>query len=81
MSQQLFDEMLRECQRMELPCIPVLGGEHWLSAKYLCQCFFMLEKDSDFVRKCKEAVVPIRRVNQKAVLRVSDASRVFDDAE
>lgn len=67
--------LIDECRKQEFPVV-ITATEPWFAVHYLCANFLMIEKVSDFVRKCKEAQIPLLRVNQKVLIRFSDIERV-----
>jgi hypothetical protein len=64
-----------ECRKQEFPVV-VTGSEPWFAIGYLCANFLMIEKTSDFVKKCKAAKIPMIRVNQKPLIKFSDIEKV-----
>lgn len=64
-----------ECRKQDFPVV-VTGAEPWFAVGYLCANFLMIEKTSDFVKKCKAAKIPMIRVNQKPLIKFSDIEKV-----
>jgi hypothetical protein len=73
----IWKEMMNECRKLELPVVPVFGGEPWFSITYICNSWLQIEKAADFVKKCKTAEVPMIRVNQKPCVRLSDVLAMY----
>ena len=75
MSIEKWQILVDECRKQNLPVV-ITFTEPWFSIQYLCANFLMIEKVADFTRKCKDAAIPIMRVNQKVLIRFSDIERV-----
>lgn len=74
-SAETWKSWIDECRKQEFPVV-ITTTEPWFSVHYLCANFLMIEKVPDFVRKCKDAKIPLLRVNQKVLIRFSDIERV-----
>lgn len=75
--EDIWATMMNECRKLELPVLPVFGGEPWFSITYICNNWLQIEKAADFVKKCKTAAVPMIRVNQKPCVRLSDVLSMY----
>ncbi len=74
-SMENWRSWIEDCRRLEKPVVPMLP-EPWFSVEYVCGSFLMIEGVDAFVRKCKEAGVPILRVNRHPLVRFSDLEKL-----